>query len=420
MKTLKSIFALALLGVAVLFSGCTKKVDLISFSVSPSSKTLTTVGESFEVTVTPIPADAAVDFVWTSSDNGVATVSKKDKLIATITAVANGTATITAVSGAASKTVSVTVNIGSAPIEDGDGSQNAPYNVAQGIANQGKIDDSVWVKGYIVGVVKSGTSTVASASDVEFATPFSSNTNVLIADDANETDYNKCIAVNLPTAGTVRSTVNLNTHPENLGATLKVKGKLRKYFGIAGSRDSKGTAEWFELSGVTQPPVPTGTLFSETMLTQESFNKFSVVSVEGDLEWVFDASYGAKMSGYDTESHKNEDWLISPVVDLSSVSNATLSFMHARGPAGSIEIGVSEGWYKVYVTSNYTEDIKTTSWTELTNVTHGTTAWQYVSSGDLVIPAEARTTTMRFAFKYLSEDGSSATWEIKDISVKGE
>ena len=56
-------------------------------------------------------------------------------------------------------------------------------------------------------------------------------------------------------------------------------------------------------------------------------------------------------------------------------------------------------------------------WTELTGVVHGTQAWQYVSSGELTIPAEFKTSSCRIAFRYLSIDGASATWEVKNVRI---
>ncbi|MDR2824576.1 MAG: DUF6359 domain-containing protein [Prevotellaceae bacterium] len=312
-----------------------------------------------------------------------------------------------------------TTNTVGSPIVDpdngGGGETGDTLTVAQAIAGQ---DESIkWVKGYIVGCVKNGKSSVASANDVFLgvSSGWDSQTNVLIADSPNETDYNNCVAVNLPSGKPLRTEVNLVVHPENYQKTLTVNGKLRSYFGIAGLRDSNGTNADFVLRGsgsVVEPTDhPIGTLFGATL----NYEQFTAVSVAGTQVWKFDASYGATMSGYENNtSYANEDWLVSPAFDLSGNTNPTLSFDHARGPAASISIGIAEGWYKVFTTANYTNDVATTSWTELTGIMHGTDAWAYVSSGELSLPAAAT----RFAFKYVSTDGQSATWEIKNIVVK--
>ena len=93
-------------------------------------------------------------------------------------------------------------------------------------------------------------------------------------------------------------------------------------------------------------------------------------------------------------------------------------FEHARGPEGSITVGVDEGWYSVWVSNDYTEgDPTVATWTEITGVTHGTQKWTYVSSGELSVPAENCKANARIAFKYICSDSESATWEIKNLKV---
>ena len=304
----------------------------------------------------------------------------------------------------------------------GNGTQSNPYDVTAGISNQGASTNMVWVQGYIVGCAKNGISTISGNGDVIIGvnSGWDSQTNVLIANSPNETDYNKCIVVNLPSGKPLRNDVNLQNHPENYKKTLAVKGVLRTYFGIAGLRDASGEAADFVLEG-SGSTTPGTSIFSETLLTQTSFDKFTAQSVAGAQSWTFSAQYGAVMSGFvdaDSRSYANEDWFISPAIDLSTRSSAKLKFEHARGPAGSITVGISEGWYKVYVSSNYTSGAPTSAtWTELTGVTHGTTAWAYVSSGELTIPTANLTANCRIAFKYQCTDTQSATWEIKNIVV---
>ncbi len=161
-------------------------------------------------------------------------------------------------------------------------------------------------------------------------------------------------------------------------------------------------------------------VLNESFLTQESFNTFTTVSVRGDQSWHFSSLYGAMISGFaNSKSNENEDWLISPAMDLSGMDNLKLSFDHARGPAGSISVGISEGWYKVFATANYTGSVLTTTWVEVTGVNHGTSSWGFVSSGELAIPASAKSATTRIAFKYICDDTQSATWEVKNVSVFG-
>ncbi len=164
------------------------------------------------------------------------------------------------------------------------------------------------------------------------------------------------------------------------------------------------------------------TVLDETLLTQQSFNTFTRVSVTGAQEWNFSSQYGAVCSGFFSgQSNANEDWLVSAPMNLSPLNNVQLSFSHARGPEALINVGVAQGWYKAFATANYTGNPATTTWVELTglnqNITQG---WQYVASGALVIPAAAKSAQSRIAFRYMSSASQSATWEIKNVKVTGQ
>jgi len=174
--------------------------------------------------------------------------------------------------------------------------------------------------------------------------------------------------------------------------------------------------QFYSISGHSQI-----TILDQTLLTQGSFNTFTPVSVTGSQNWYFSSSYGAICSGYSGgQSFENEDWLISPAMNLSQTDNVKLSFSHTRGSASVMNVGVAEGWYKVFATPDFTGDPATTQWVELTGLNQSvTTAWQYISSGELVIPEVAKSESSRIAFRYMSSASQSATWEIKNVKVTG-
>lgn len=163
------------------------------------------------------------------------------------------------------------------------------------------------------------------------------------------------------------------------------------------------------------------TILDQTMLTQSSFNTFMVVNVTGPQQWGYNSLYGAVCSGYSNgQSYQNEDWLISPVMNLSQMNNVQLNFSHTRGNAEVMNVGVNQGWYKAYATSQYTGDPATTNWIELEGLNQNITqAWQYVPSGSLTIPETAQSSNSRIAFRYISSSSASAMWEIKNIKVTG-
>lgn len=164
------------------------------------------------------------------------------------------------------------------------------------------------------------------------------------------------------------------------------------------------------------------TILDETLLTQQSFNTFTAVSVTGPQEWNFNSQYGAVCSGFTAgQSYANEDWFVSPAMNLTGMGNVTLNFSHTRGNASVMNVGVSQGWYKAFATANYTGNPATTQWVELTGLNQNiTNAWQYISSGNLIIPAAAKSATTRVAFRYMCSNSQSATWEIKNVKVTGQ
>lgn len=121
------------------------------------------------------------------------------------------------------------VEIGGGSAAAGDGSKEKPYNVSQ---VQGGATGTAWITGYIVGWVEGMTLAEGAHFDL---TGTVSQTNILVAATPEETDYTKCVPVQLPT-GTVRSSLNLATNPGNLGKQVSLYGSLEKYFGSAGMK----------------------------------------------------------------------------------------------------------------------------------------------------------------------------------------
>jgi hypothetical protein len=163
------------------------------------------------------------------------------------------------------------------------------------------------------------------------------------------------------------------------------------------------------------------TILEQSMLTDASFNTFTEVSIIGSQTWHSSSIYGAVCSGFVAgQNFENEDWLVSPPMNLLQTDNVKLTFSHTRGSAPVMNIGVEQGFYKTLVTSEYTGDPATTQWTELEYNQSIPAAWTFVPSGEIVIPEAAKSATTRIAFRYISTVAPSATWEIKNIKVTGE
>ena len=116
------------------------------------------------------------------------------------------------------------------PGEGEPGSEADPYTIDEAFANQGAKDNGayVWIEGYIVGFVDG-----KNYSNIVFGTNGTTNTNIVIAASADETDASKCMPVQLP-KGAIRDGLNVIANPTNLGKAVKLQGTLEPYFGKPG------------------------------------------------------------------------------------------------------------------------------------------------------------------------------------------
>ena len=115
----------------------------------------------------------------------------------------------------------------------GSGSTHDACSVSQAA---GKIGQTVWVYGYIVG----GDLTTAASGEVK-TSDITKNTHLAIADRSTYTDKTKCLAVELP-AGKIRDALNLVDHPDLIKSRVYVKGEIvEKYLGTLGM---KGTSDY--------------------------------------------------------------------------------------------------------------------------------------------------------------------------------
>jgi len=289
-----------------------------------------------------------------------------------------------------------------ADLVTGNGTEATPYNVAGGIANQGA---SKWVKGFIVGYVVFGTPT---------AYVFSSDTctvgsNMLIAGSKTETDITRCMAVQLP-AGAVQTGLNLKTVKTNLGKEVTLYGSLEAYFGKPGLKTPSYYALEGGTTGGTKPVDTSNAIFAETFAT--SLGAFTTNSVVGAEVWAWKSGYGAVMSGYVTASSANEDWMMSPTINLTGKTSAILSFDHTinKGTVANMQTN-----HTLWLSAD-----NGTTWEQMAITTYPTgTSWTFVNTGDIVIPAKfLGVSTFKFAFKYLSSNAESASWEIKNLIIK--
>lgn len=113
------------------------------------------------------------------------------------------------------------------------------YNVTEAI--NAYVDGEqipVIVTGYIIGAMGSNSTAEIGTTSVA--------TNIIISDNADETDMAKCLIVQLP-KGDIRTALNLVDNPTNYKKQVIITGSLEKYFSVAGIK----TPTAYEFTGVT-------------------------------------------------------------------------------------------------------------------------------------------------------------------------
>ena len=305
----------------------------------------------------------------------------------------------------------------------GNGTQDNPYDVASGISLQSE-EPIAWVQGYIVGSVKDGNTSVSSNDQIHWSAPFDLVTNVLIADDPNCHEISQCIIVNLPAGKPLRTEVNLVDHPENLGKTLAVLGKLRKYFGQAGLRESNGTESDFILDGSTPGPGPTppptpGEVqqlpYIQSFATE--FGSYTPYDISGPQSWIIDYST-AKMTGYENSSYAaNEDWLVSSPFDLPVTHVPSMRVEYIGRYFTDINEEVTFWISPDYV---YGNNPSSATWIQLPSELVESSNWNDFKTAviDMSVTGQFMQGPVTIAVKYTSTDQAAGTIEIKSIAIE--
>lgn len=168
-------------------------------------------------------------------------------------------------------------------------------------------------------------------------------------------------------------------------------------------------------------PEATATTQNVVVLLNEPFDAdlgvMNAYSVLGDQVWVW-SSFGsdqfAKMSGYSGGALDNEDWLISPELNLSGLQSATLTFRSAYNYDGDpLQLLVSND----YDGQGNPNDF---AWTNITdNAQWSDGSFNFVESGNVDVFSYADP-KLFVAFKYTSNTTAASNWEIDYVRVTGE
>lgn len=132
------------------------------------------------------------------------------------------------------------------------------------------------------------------------------------------------------------------------------------------------------------------------------WNYSSGTSSSGDFHYMKASAYVNKTN------YAAESWLVSPAVDLTQATTATLTFTHI------INFG------KDLMSTNQTlwvSEANTENWEQVTIPTYPDgNSWNEAESGDIDLSKYAGK-TIKLGFKYVSTTSSAATWEVYNVKV---
>lgn len=280
------------------------------------------------------------------------------------------------------------------------GKEASPYTVADAMKNTGA---SKYVKGYVVGYMWPTPTAFIFSGDT-----CTQLANVLIADTVSNVYVSNCLLVQLP-VGVVRDGLNLKDNATLLGQEVTVYGLIGS--SSYGLNQMSNTSYFILPDGTTGGVKPIEPIISETFA--KTFGEFTTQNVSGAQTWGISFS-AATMTGYASPTnYENEDWLISPEMDLTDISDAKLTFSHViRYCTNPVTDGT------LWVSENYVEGLPSTAmWTQLpTSTFRDPGSWTFSTIGPISLsPYSGK--KIRFAFKYLSTASKAGTWEIQNVLV---
>ena len=174
--------------------------------------------------------------------------------------------------------------------------------------------------------------------------------------------------------------------------------------------------------GDTPDPDPVdGVFFSTDFEDNDGGFTFQDITLPsgGSYVWKYD-SYGywkasAFISG---TNYAAESWLVSPEIDLTKAKKAELVF---DGLAKFLGGNPMSDYFKVKISTDYTNDVEAATWTEVTvnGIEESTDGWNFYTVTPIDLGGYIGK-KIRIAFQYISTASNAPTFEIDNLSVKGE
>ena len=205
-----------------------------------------------------------------------------------------------------------------------------------------------------------------------------------------------------------------------VGDFVVVYGKLTNFNGTYETVGKAAAYVWKSTNPLmveTKPEPVEVELFNQDLTTEPSLKAFNIVDVLGEAQtWKIPVvttgkkPTKAKYTQMDGKNAENEDWLITPELDLTGMSEATLIF------ESQFTTAVPEEFQKQYtVLVSSTGDIaKAEDWTELPVIPYDSTTFTTATTS---LPTEMIGKKCYIAWKYTCQE-TSHEWRLRNVVVK--
>lgn len=197
-----------------------------------------------------------------------------------------------------------------------------------------------------------------------------------------------------------------------VGDFVVVYGELTNYMGNTYETVGQGKAHIWKstnpLMVETKPEPEEVTLLDEALTT--GLGAMDTINVYGEQVWKYIGGKKGKYVQMNGSNTPNEDWLITPELDLTGMSEATLTFN------SKFTTAVPEEFQKQYtVLVSSTGDIaKAEDWTELPVIPYDSTTF---TTATVSLPAEMIGKKCYIAWKYTCQE-TSHVWQLRNVVVK--
>lgn len=188
---------------------------------------------------------------------------------------------------------------------------------------------------------------------------------------------------------------------------------------VATPTDGQLIAVTHEFANLEYADIDFSSAYSEdfmsiTDLSASDFEIFDLGGAQGWVKYVSSFPYeAANMSGFSGGANANEDWLVSPEIDLTDFDDAELRIEHVLNFLGAQTYGED---IAIRVSTDYVDDPATATWNDLDfDVDPVGNSWDPVESK--VSLSDYADQQIHISFYYNSTDSDAPNWRVIDIKV---